>query len=286
MWNRESKKMLALSFALSGFIGLQMLMYAADALFGWKVLHYNLFWLCVRWIHQYGIRVADTFMALFVFGVMVHAGWIIAGQFIRVRRTTKRLRALRSETLTAELNARFGWSERHETVLVVRGAAPIAMTIGFIRPSVVVSEGLLELLDDEETEAVLAHERFHQQHRDPLFILLVLTGAKVFWYIPLLAWCHKQFAVSREMLADHYAIARTSPYSLGSALLKLAKRNVKREGERIVVASFAKQSIAYRIEQLVNPSASLPKTYIPLKESLVSVIVYGMLFAAFVLSML
>ncbi|MFD1954945.1 M56 family metallopeptidase [Paenibacillus thailandensis] len=284
MWHRQSKALLALSLALTGFIVLQMLMYAACTLFGWKAFQYNLLWLCTRWVHAYGIRAADTFMALFVLGTIGHLAWLTGRQIVGASRAARKIRGCLSPELTMQLNRRFGTDGR-EDIVAVASSAPVALTVGFVRPTIVLSEGLLAMLNDEELEAVVHHERFHSIHRDPLLLMLVMVCARAFWYIPLLQWCHRQFAVTREMLADRYAAGRASAYGLGSALLKLA-RNARKPGHGLAVATFAGQSVALRIEQLVNPGASGPKLALPMRESLVSVIVYGMLFAAFALSML
>lgn len=120
------------------------------------------------------------------------------------------------------------------------GESPIpqAATVGY-RPEesvLVVSRGLIETLDDEELDAVLAHEIGHLLNRDAA-VLTVLSlpsarATQVFTVAPLMliAWTLAGFsrvAVSlvaryREYVAD-YAAARLTgdPAALASALAKL-----------------------------------------------------------------
>jgi Zn-dependent protease with chaperone function len=49
---------------------------------------------------------------------------------------------------------------------------PIALTMGFVSPAAYLSTGLLQKLDTQATASVLAHERSHIRHADPLARLL------------------------------------------------------------------------------------------------------------------
>ena len=64
--------------------------------------------------------------------------------------------------------ARLGW--RH--LQVVASDEVLCFCIGLLRPRIVVSTGLVELLDQAELEAVLAHEASHQRRRDPMRLMV------------------------------------------------------------------------------------------------------------------
>ena len=40
--------------------------------------------------------------------------------------------------------------------------------MGFVRPKIVLSTGLMSLLNDDELKAVIYHEMYHKENRDPL----------------------------------------------------------------------------------------------------------------------
>lgn len=117
---------------------------------------------------------------------------------------------------------------------------------------VVVTTGLLEVLDPEEANSVLAHEIGHVEHRDfvvmtiaalaPLLLyqLYVFTyrvqQIRLVAYTAYLAYCVSQFLVlalnrTREYSADHYSAEVTGqPDVLASALMKIAYGLVRADG--------------------------------------------------------
>jgi len=120
------------------------------------------------------------------------------------------------------------------------GESPLAQaaTVGY-RPAestVVVSRGLVETLDDDELDAVLAHEIGHLLNRDAAVLtalsLPTARASRLFSAAPLMiiAWTLAGFshvAVSlvaryREYVADYAAVRLTGdPVALASALAKL-----------------------------------------------------------------
>jgi len=100
------------------------------------------------------------------------------------------VRALRSASLANGL-ARARSFELPSGVGVVESSRPFALTVGWFRPSVLVSTALLERLTPTQLEIVLAHERAHAERRDALAV----TAAR------LLTLAHLPF-VRRQLLAD------------------------------------------------------------------------------------
>ncbi|MDA0179828.1 M56 family metallopeptidase [Solirubrobacter phytolaccae] len=104
-------------------------------------------------------------------------------------------------------------------VRVIASRRAHAFTLGFLRPRIFVSEGLLELLSEPELECVLAHERHHARRRDPLRRALVQAIADGLWFIPALRKTARTHATVSELAADAFAMRRTGAQPLASALL-------------------------------------------------------------------
>lgn len=104
-------------------------------------------------------------------------------------------------------------------VLLVPSRRPHAFTLGFLRPRIVLSDGLLELLDDAELRCVLAHERHHARRRDPLRRALVKAVCDGFWFLPPLRRTAHAHAAISELAADAVAIRSTGAQPLASALV-------------------------------------------------------------------
>jgi len=97
-----------------------------------------------------------------------------------------------------------------------------AVTYRLIRPRILVSTALAAELTAAEVAAVLAHEREHVRHRDPLRILAVRLLAAFAWYAPAANWLASRTVLRRELAADRASARGAGRGVLAGALLKLA----------------------------------------------------------------
>ncbi len=145
---------------------------------------------------------------------------------------------------------------------IIESGTPNAFAFGRLRRDarLVVTRGLLDLLTEEEAEAVAAHEVGHIAHYDfavmavaamaPLLLyqLYVWTrgnnNTRIVSYAAYISYLVGQFMVlalnrQREYGADHFSACEGhAPNALSSALVKIAYGMVKQNGE---VARLAKQ---------------------------------------------
>jgi len=105
---------------------------------------------------------------------------------------------------------------------VVTGEEPFAVTYGLIRPRILVSAGLATALTPAEIGAVLAHEREHLRHRDPLRLQAGRLLAAWACFLPAARWLDSRAALRRELAADRAAAQCAGRGVLAGALLKLA----------------------------------------------------------------
>lgn len=82
-----------------------------------------------------------------------------------------------------------------------------AFCLGFWRPRIWLTAGLVNLLTDEELAAVLAHEAYHCRQRDPLRLLIGRTLKSAFFFLPLLSELAKAAELQQEVAADQAAIS-------------------------------------------------------------------------------
>lgn len=164
-------------------------------------------------------------------------------------------------------------------IYILPTAEVAAFTIGLFRPKVVMSEGLLQTFSDEEIDAIIFHEEYHQNKWDPLKLFCFTLLAEGMMYIPILKELLQRYHTYQELAADKYAMQKMeSSFELGSALLKLIK--IKTMENRCVTASFAKTAINLRIEQVLNEKVA--KLTIPLHTNSVYVTV-GLFWVSIVL---
>ncbi|WP_229073233.1 M56 family metallopeptidase [Actinoplanes sp. DH11] len=170
-----------------------------------------------------GARHPETVVAL-IFSLAV-AATIVIRLLISLARVTSRARARRDRHRTlADLLDR---AERREQtgggeVRVLDGALPMAYCVPGRQPRVILSDAVLQVLDREQVDAVLAHERAHLRHRHEL----VMESFTAFYQavpaplrsrVPLDA-----VHLLLEMVADDAARRRTGPAPLRAALERMA----------------------------------------------------------------
>lgn len=114
---------------------------------------------------------------------------------------------------------RLGLAE--DRIVYTAQAEPLAFCIGLLRPCVVVSTGLVEQVSSPELTAILAHERRHQQRRDPLRFLVVILLRAILYPLPIIHDLSRSFVTLIEIEADEAAIAWSGRPTLASALHKL-----------------------------------------------------------------
>ena len=107
---------------------------------------------------------------------------------------------------------------------------------GFVRPRVCVSMALLDMLDDSELRAVLRHEGYHAQSRDPLKIWLSRALARGLYFLPLAGDLRDSYLSAKEVAADE-VMARTEELPLASALVKIMSAAPSRLGSLAPAAS-------------------------------------------------
>lgn len=174
----------------------------------------------------------DTILSILLIGtLLVSAAWSLTMHWRRYGKTWKLTRMLfalelRSDdsrpraALLRALHATGGGIVPQ--LRVVDDARPLAFSLGIFKPTIFVSTGLLDILDDAELEATLAHEVIHLKHGDPLF------AAGLGWLkdasagVGRIAW--NRYEADRERTADMLAArAISTPQVLAEALVKVGE---------------------------------------------------------------
>lgn len=256
-WQRKSTMVMALSLLIAILVWSQMGMYIAHLIFGVN-LKVNFFKFCISLFKEdslYYFLVITFLNSLIAYAVLISVMKIIQ-QYVQSRRFKIKLMSLRDIHLTASIIRNF--QPINQNIIVIDHKHAMAFTVGFRRPIVVLSSGLVELLDQQELEAVIEHESFHQSHYDSAKIFLLQLISQSLWFIPITKWTYHNFKLISELSADEYAIKKTgSELGLGSALLKLIKKGFS-DNPTPVLVYFSDGAINYRLQQLVDPDQAIP----------------------------
>lgn len=112
-------------------------------------------------------------------------------------------------------------------VLLVDSKDPLGIAVGERNPKILLSLGLLETLDREEIETVVAHELMHLKHHDAQFKVFSTVLSRILFFDPFSKFFDPAVHREREYLADEMSGRSTGkPAALASALLKIAGNGV------------------------------------------------------------
>ncbi len=144
-------------------------------------------------------------------------------------------------------------------VHVVEDPAPVSYTIGFWRPQVIVSSGLLATLDEDELHAVLAHEEGHAVAGDNVIVLVARTLALTFALVPGVSMAYARLRKAQERAADEFARDRTGDGLLVAASLTKFARSLlaltPSSRVEIVTTAFAEEGdVGERVRGLLSTS--------------------------------
>ncbi|WP_052339911.1 M56 family metallopeptidase [Gorillibacterium massiliense] len=270
MWEKRSNWMLIFVMLTAGMVFVQFAMFLGQFLFHIR-MPMNLFNLCIEYLRFIGMPVRMNLMIFLVGSTLM----ISLGAVIREIAASLRWR---------KLELRLGDEERKRLLCTEHGLSPmdltvidhnepVAMTIGVLRPRIVLSTGLISTLSSVELRAVIAHEKFHLMKKHPLAMLLLSLLALTFWYIPIYKWVMDKYKVLIELMADRHAVQTTgSAAGLGGALLVLIKRG-QGTPSALGNVSFAGTALNLRLKQLMDPQFK-PAFRPPVVASCISVVIF------------
>jgi Zn-dependent protease with chaperone function len=229
----------------------------AHLLFGVDV-EVNFFRFCISLFKEQSFYyfLVTFFLNAFIAYTVLLTFFKTAEQIILTKRLKAKLAQFKHDELTEHINLAF--NRNKDEILVIENDQSLAFTIGFIKPSIVLSTRLLKMLDKHELEAVIQHEAYHQRNYDSLKIFLLQVISQGLWFIPLTKWSYLNYKIISEVLADKYAIKKTgSELGLSSALVKFIKHGFKQNSKPVLV-HFSAEAVNFRLQQLVSPKNAIP----------------------------
>jgi Zn-dependent protease with chaperone function len=143
--------------------------------------------------------------------------------------------------------------------LVVDHPAAAAYCLPGLRPEIVISAGVLDLLDADELAAVLAHERAHLRERHDLVLLPFLALLRAFSWAGITTRAYRAVGLLLEMHADDRVLRQLPARELATALLRVgaAGGGGVPAGALAVTGRPAECEVAARVIRLLRPPPGL-----------------------------
>ncbi|MEE2034376.1 M56 family metallopeptidase [Rhodococcus chondri] len=205
----------------------------------------------LREIEVLGLPLWLTYIIVFTLTVLIGARLIFS--MLRVGVRTRRRRS-RHRMLVDLLDRRDSGAalRRHPHVRILDSADPIAYCLPGLRQRVVLSEGTLDNLTDDELRAILRHEHSHLRARHDL-VLEAFTAV----YEAFPRWVRSGSALGSvkllvEMLADDSAVRVTGPNPLARALVACAGAHTPKGALAV-----GGPSTVLRVQRLADPGPDL-----------------------------
>lgn len=136
--------------------------------------------------------------------------------------------------------------EGHGGLDVIDSPQPVAFAAPGRPGTVVISEGLLRLLDDDEQVAVIAHERTHLTRHHGRYLRL---GGLAAAFVPLLVPLARQLRFATERAADEGAAAAVGDRGTVARAIARAALATSPSG----VMAVGGDSVAARVAELTDP---------------------------------
>ena len=197
---------------------------------------------------------ADLLLGAWLVGVGVGIG----GQAMALLQLRRLIAGVeRFETpLMAQAALRAGFSR---VPVLFASPTPIEpLTIGIVRPVVVIGKSDLSRLSEGELLPILTHECIHIRHGDLWLALAPSLAQILFWFLPPVYLAAREYELSREAACDQQTIAALAltPCVYGELLIKLSSPLSPLPTPSSVMALSANfQQMKRRIEMLqIKPS--------------------------------
>ncbi|WP_071516340.1 M56 family metallopeptidase [Geitlerinema sp. PCC 9228] len=143
---------------------------------------------------------------------------------------------------------------------------PIAYSalVGCWQRSLVVSRGMLALLDRERLHAVLTHEQGHEYYRDPFWFFWLGWMRRCCSWLPHTELLWQELLLLREIRADAWASQRVDPLTLAESLLQVVQHSLPdtETTENLGTAfscAYPDNRLLERIDALLDPTESPPE---------------------------
>jgi bla regulator protein blaR1 len=204
-------------------------------------------WPPVAWIT---LRLMSLTTAVTLLSVLL---WVLAAACAAMLRTRRRHRALLALLARGD--------PKVPGALVLDHPAAAAYCVPGLHACIVVSVGTLDLLDQAELAAVIAHERAHLRERHDLVLLPFTALCRAFPRSGVALQAHQAVALLVEMLADDRARRAGPAHELATALMRfgVAGSFAPPSGALAAVDAAGQGEVSVRVARLLEPQPGLSR---------------------------
>ncbi len=147
-------------------------------------------------------------------------------------------------------------------VRLLNTGALFAGQIGFFKPELVLSSGLLKTLSSNHLETVLAHEQGHYYYRDTFWFFWLGWMRECTSWLPNTEALWQELLTLRELRADAHAVLSVDPLLLAESLLMVVSNPpISSEVLCAALGSPGTKRLEERVEALLSQPQPAPSSY-------------------------
>jgi Zn-dependent protease with chaperone function len=179
---------------------------------------------------------------------------VCAVAFVAIRIGTTAFAFRRASRMAKGLLARVSNERGPAGARLLPTSRPLCLTVGLVRPVMVLSKGLIGSVSDRELEAMLEHERAHARRRDTL-VRLLAELASVFMWSSQRVEVLRALDLAAEQSSDEAAASSMGDrLTVAEAILKVERLVHASPWElRPFAASFGGAGVPERVRALLEP---------------------------------
>lgn len=227
------------------------------------------------------LSLTDWFVHALGMGVWVAGGVAVITGVIQGRETWRVGQEFRASVAGARggveqhrLRTAMQTANLENKVDLVDADVPFAFVYGWRRPRICLSSGIVRRLSERELEAVLLHERWHQQRRDPIRLAIVQTLTAMVAFVPSARTLILQHRILVEIAADRFVVeCMGTPRWLASAMHKLT--SAEPVGDVGFVGMLDPRIAALNGERLLEVSNRMPLALLALELGVLVLLARG-----------
>jgi hypothetical protein len=215
-------------------------------------------------IFGYNSWVPGTLVLVFAIATGIVGLGTLGSQILRTSMALRRLPSPITNTpQLAEIEATDGVN-----IALVPDERCFCCCAGYLKPRIIISSAMLDILNEDQLAAVLAHETAHAKRRDPARAVAVRVAANMMCYFPLARTLARRSLVASEIGADDWAASAVGHTALVGALASVIGRIRPALGSASELSAL--DSLDVRIEAL--RTGTLPKARLSLAIVAASVV--------------
>ncbi|MGB3650623.1 MAG: M56 family metallopeptidase [Rivularia sp. (in: cyanobacteria)] len=147
-------------------------------------------------------------------------------------------------------------------VRLLNTGALFAGQVGFLKPELVISSGLLETMNGKHLETVLAHEQGHYYYRDTFWFFWLGWMRECTAWLPNTEALWQELLTLRELRADAHASRYVDPLLLAESLLMVVSNPpISSEVLCAALGSPGANRLEQRVEALLSQPQPAPKLH-------------------------